>query len=347
MTPQPPVVVIPTDQKSQFVGVHWDRRRRKWRTQVSINKKAVNAGYFVTEEDAARAFDERAGALGRPVNFPKEGQEQAIKRGTRGEESHYVGVDWHVSVSKWRAQIKPENSSLKHLGYYKTEKAAARAYDRRARKLGRPLNFPRQDEVKSLKRATSSFLGTHWNGKKWESIMDESGSRTHLGSFKSEAEAARAYDDHLATECGSARVNFPGEVAWELRKARVGFTSNFVGVSQKKNGLWEVKIRVGNENVRVGDILNEEDAARKYDELAAPLGRPVNFPKEGQTQANKRGSSSKFRGVSLDKRSNKWVASITIAGERAHLGTFEIEEDAARAFDERAASLGRPVNFVE
>ena len=175
--------------------------------------------------------------------------------------------------------------------------------------------------------------------------MDESGSRTHLGSFKNEGEAARAYDDHLATVLGSSRVNFPGEGVGELRKARVGFTSNFVGVSQQ-NGWWEVKIRVGRENVHVGNIQSEEDAARKYDELAAPLGRPVNFPKEGQSLATKK-PSSMFRGVSLDKRSNKWTASITVAGERAHLGTFESEEDAARAFNERAASFGRPVNFIK
>lgn len=48
------------------------------------------------------------------------------------------------------------------------------------------------------------------------------------------------------------------------------------------------------------------------------------------------GSSSKFKGVSWDKRRKKWQASIGIDGKLKFLGYFSIEQGAARAYDEAA-----------
>ncbi len=54
------------------------------------------------------------------------------------------------------------------------------------------------------------------------------------------------------------------------------------------------------------------------------------------TRRNKAGASSKFRGVSLEKRINKYVAVICHQRKRYHLGTFTSEIDAARAYDAAA-----------
>jgi hypothetical protein len=89
---------------------------------------------------------------------------------------------------------------------------------------------------------------------------------------------------------------------------------------------------------------SDKEAARKFDEAAGRLGRPVNFPGPDQKQAVKRGSS-KYRGVYWHAGHKKWYASIGVDGKRKHLGFFSSEEDAALAFDNAAASLGRPVNF--
>ena len=41
--------------------------------------------------------------------------------------------------------------------------------------------------------------------------------------------------------------------------------------------------------------------------------------------------SSRFRGVTWDKRSGKWAARVRIDGRRVHAGYFTVEEDAGRA----------------
>jgi len=55
-----------------------------------------------------------------------------------------------------------------------------------------------------------------------------------------------------------------------------------------------------------------------------------------QNQCNvlpRSGNLSRFKGVCLNKRVNRWMAYINVYGKRTYLGYFELEEDAARAYD--------------
>mmetsp|Transcript_8426 Transcript_8426/g.19171 ORF Transcript_8426/g.19171 Transcript_8426/m.19171 type:complete len:377 (-) Transcript_8426:445-1575(-) len=58
---------------SRFKGVCWHRECSKWAVSISVNGMPINLGLFGDEEEAARKYDEVAGKLGRPLNFPGKG----------------------------------------------------------------------------------------------------------------------------------------------------------------------------------------------------------------------------------------------------------------------------------
>ena len=67
------------NKRSKHVGVTWLKKTKKWRVQINIDCKIKTLGYFDDEKEAACKYDEQATLIGRPVNFPKEGQEKAKK----------------------------------------------------------------------------------------------------------------------------------------------------------------------------------------------------------------------------------------------------------------------------
>jgi len=138
------------------------------------------------------------------------------------------------------------------------------------------------------------------------------------------------------------------------RRKRAGCSSQYKGVSWYARGqVWQVHIKVNYQNIYLGRFANELDAADAYDEAARKhfgefaltndemdtldhtTGQPGPFAWRGQGQHRKRnGCSSKYKGVSWEKRAQKWKAQFATAPR--HLGYFDSEADAARAYNDAA-----------
>jgi hypothetical protein len=43
--------------KSRFLGVHWNKCKKKWRVRIKIAGRDTHVGYYADEADAALAFD--------------------------------------------------------------------------------------------------------------------------------------------------------------------------------------------------------------------------------------------------------------------------------------------------
>jgi len=133
----------------------------------------------------------------------------------------------------------------------------------------------------------------------------------------------------------------------QVMKGSRGVSSRFKGVRwEERSNKWTASINCGGKSVHLGSFPDDAEAARKYDQVAAPLGRDLNFPGPGQAAAVKSGQSSNYRGVCWHSKIGKWRADIRRNGKNETLGYFATEEEAARQYDEAAAPLGRPVNFL-
>lgn len=144
--------------------------------------------------------------------------------------------------------------------------------------------------------------------------------------------------------------------------ARMSGTSAYRGVSwHTQTSRWKAQIKVAGKDVNLGRHRDEVEAARAYDRAAicarGEKDAKLNFSIEDYAHeipqltsmpladlaASLRGveqrlqaQTSRYHGVRLNKRTQKWEAYIRVAGKHVHLGCYDSEVSAAQAFDQAA-----------
>lgn len=113
-----------------------------------------------------------------------------------------------------------------------------------------------------------------------------------------------------------------------FRSDRDSFTSEYVGVYwDKKMTKWQSQIQHKGVRVHLGFYNTEIEASIAYQAALSKI-------KDGSfnTDDYKPKLTSKYKGVSFKKASNKWVARITINGKQEYLGCFSTELEAYQSY---------------
>lgn len=103
---------------SQYTGVSWHKKNKKWVSKIVINGEIKRLGYFEKEVEASEYYENAIIAY-------SQNKEIVIK--IPNFKSKYKGVSFDKYKNKWFSQITI-NSKRKFLGYFKTEIEAHYAY---------------------------------------------------------------------------------------------------------------------------------------------------------------------------------------------------------------------------
>lgn len=144
----------------------------------------------------------------------------------------------------------------------------------------------------------------------------------------------------------------------QTRGVKVKKKSKYRGVFwQTRESTWVASIMVRGVKSHLGYFSDEKTAAIEYDKAAMRLKGPssyFNFPenissygiekdkdggKSGRAQTRKAVRSSKYRGVCWNKCNHSWKACIKLDGRNLHIGYYDDEVDAAKAYDMKAMQM--------
>ena len=116
--------------------------------------------------------------------------------------SKYIGVSFIVSQNLWRATIRFNRANI-IIGHFKEEIHAAVAYNIKAIELygnkAKLNNILDWKLIDISKKKTSQYSGVSFKKKtqKWEASVYFSGKHNYIGSYNSELEAAKAYNEFI------------------------------------------------------------------------------------------------------------------------------------------------------
>jgi hypothetical protein len=117
-------------------------------------------------------------------------------------------------------------------------------------------------------------------------------------------------------------------------KDRINGTSKYVGVYfQKSSKKWCSHICINGIVTYLGSFNLEEDAKKYYEKALYSLKN------NDEIIVKKRIKSSKYKGVSFKKSSNKWISSLRINKKLIYIGSFSTEIEASEAYQNKLKQI--------
>ena len=196
-----------------------------------------------------------------------------------------------TSTGRYRAQIWIDGK-MKNIGTYDTAKEAAKAYDKEAIKLRKPLstlNHPKKAPVGYTpiqqplhSHNTVGYRGVSKHRKKYQAQITIEGKYTYLGTHDTPKEAAIAYDRAvLKANKSTTLLNFPDMVhnldVEPKRKKYKRSSTGYKGIQKLKSGEFNSQIFTNGKKLYFGPFKTVIQAALAYDQVGNKKSS-LNFP---------------------------------------------------------------------
>jgi len=179
---------------------------------------------------------------------------------------------------------------------------------------------------------TSKYIGVSFNkkSKKWRAVIYFQKQAKDGGDYGNELDAAKKVNQ-MCDELKIKRKN-PEVDAMPTPKIIKLPSSQYKGVSwDKSHAKWQAYVSLNNKMHCRTCFENEIDAAKTVNQLCDEFGIQRKNPGIGTLMTKKKVHfpTSKYNGVSWNKTTKKWVATLQHNNKKYCYGSFDNEEDAA------------------
>jgi hypothetical protein len=177
----------------------------------------------------------------------------------------------------------------------------------------------RENISKDRVKISSKYTGVFPTKNKWQASIRIDGVQYHLGNYNTEIDASEAYKksliDHQNGDFNPKKYN---PFVPSSRCPGVYYDSFW--------SKWRCKFKTEKKEFNIGYFKTEEEAIIAYN-------MALKDHKDGCLDLSKfkKKQSSKFKGVSFNKSSGKWISYINRNKERTFLGCYNTEQEAINA----------------
>jgi hypothetical protein len=120
------------------------------------------------------------------------------------------------------------------------------------------------------------------------------------------------------------------ETKAKTRKAQSEGTkgsSKYTGVCWcKQSNKWKASISINGKHIHLGSFTDEIEASEYYQSALISIENGTEITRKEVV------CSSKYTGVSWNKKSNKWDAAMHVNRKKIHLGSFTDEQEAHESY---------------
>lgn len=228
------------NKTGEYKGVFWNEEKQKWRGALKLHYKEIFLGYFDTEEEGAKVYNDYALFLNEtnntnytinnltnyipnPRDIPLENEERIIE----SKLSKFHGVSYYKQRKYFTAAIK-FNTKTYNLGNNVCEVECAKLYNQQALYYNTNFNtnYPLNDiptyitepknvydeiQKRKVNRKTSKYHGVNFckQRNKFRSVLVYNKKQIHCGFFENELDAVKAYNTKASELNENNNCNYP------------------------------------------------------------------------------------------------------------------------------------------